>query len=102
MIKAPHKWRDTFIMTSFRWKLAYQMPLLISLRSGIKMRRILFKDSQSVRYGENMTKTKKSISFKQKAIFIPLMLVAAILCSCTDTLPEKEQESVTRGGVRSI
>ncbi|MBD5408189.1 MAG: hypothetical protein HDR54_02155 [Treponema sp.] len=49
-----------------------------------------------------MTKTKKSISFKQKAIFIPLMLVAAILCSCTDTLPEKEQESVTGGGVRSI
>ncbi|MBD5409733.1 MAG: hypothetical protein HDR53_01410 [Treponema sp.] len=34
MIKAPHKWRGTFIMTSFRWKLAYQMPLLISLRSG--------------------------------------------------------------------
>ncbi|MBD5399794.1 MAG: hypothetical protein HDR57_04075 [Treponema sp.] len=25
-------------MTSFRWKLAYQMPLLISLRSGIKWR----------------------------------------------------------------
>ncbi|MBD5409202.1 MAG: hypothetical protein HDR54_07445 [Treponema sp.] len=49
-----------------------------------------------------MTKTKKSISFKQKAIFIPLMLVAAILCSCTNTLPEKEQESVTGGGVRSI
>ena len=45
-----------------------------------------------------MTKTKKSISFKQKALFIPLMLVAAILCSCTDTLPEKEQESVTEGG----
>ena len=37
MIKAPHKWRDTFIMTSFRWKLAYQMPLLISLRSGGRM-----------------------------------------------------------------
>ncbi|MBD5443204.1 MAG: hypothetical protein K2M50_09230 [Treponemataceae bacterium] len=36
MIKALHKWRGTFIMTSFRWKLAYQMPLLISLRSGIK------------------------------------------------------------------
>ncbi len=31
MIKAPHKWRGIFIMTSFRWKLAYQMPLLISL-----------------------------------------------------------------------
>ncbi|MBD5442239.1 MAG: right-handed parallel beta-helix repeat-containing protein [Treponema sp.] len=45
-----------------------------------------------------MTKTKKSISLRQKAIFIPLMLVAAILCSCTDTLPEKEQESVTEGG----
>ena len=25
------------------------------------------------------------------------MLVAAILCSCTDTLPEKEQESVNMG-----
>ena len=98
MIKAPHKWRDTFIMTSFRWKLAYQMPLLISLRSGIKMRRILFKDLRSARHGGNMTKAKKSISFKCKAIFIPLMLVAAILCSCTDTLPEKEQESVTGGG----
>ncbi|MBD5410746.1 MAG: hypothetical protein HDR53_06675 [Treponema sp.] len=36
MIKAPHKWRSTFIMTSFRWKLAHQMPLLISLRSGMK------------------------------------------------------------------
>ena len=22
MIKAPHKWRSTFIMSSFRWKLA--------------------------------------------------------------------------------
>ncbi len=34
MIKTPHKWRDTFVMTSFRWKRAYQMPLLISLRRG--------------------------------------------------------------------
>lgn len=22
MVKAPHKWRSTFIMSSFRWKLA--------------------------------------------------------------------------------
>ena len=36
MIKPPHRWRGGFIMTSFRWKLAYQMPLLISLRSGVK------------------------------------------------------------------
>ena len=27
MIKAPHKWRGTFIMTSFRWKLAYLMHI---------------------------------------------------------------------------
>ncbi len=29
MIKAPHKWRGTFIMTSFRWKLAYLLLLPI-------------------------------------------------------------------------
>ncbi|MDE6244378.1 MAG: hypothetical protein K2M50_01835 [Treponemataceae bacterium] len=101
MIKAPHKWRDTFIMTSFRWKLAYQMPLLISLRSGIKMRRILFKALRSARHGGNMTKAKKSISFKCNAIFIPLMLAAAILFSCTDSLPEKPQET-TGGGTNNL
>ena len=44
-----------------------------------------------------MTKAKKQFYSNYKAIFIPLMLVAAILCSCTDTLPEKEQESVNMG-----
>ncbi|MBD5399366.1 MAG: hypothetical protein HDR57_01855 [Treponema sp.] len=48
-----------------------------------------------------MTKAKKSISFKCNAIFIPLMLAAAILFSCTDSLPEKPQET-TGGGVRTI
>ncbi len=36
MIKVPQKWRGTFIKSSFRWKLAYQKTLLISLRSVIK------------------------------------------------------------------
>ncbi|MDE6068951.1 MAG: hypothetical protein K2F89_08395, partial [Treponemataceae bacterium] len=39
MMKSWLKRRQLFIMTSFRWKLAYQMPLLISLRSGIKSKK---------------------------------------------------------------
>ena len=35
-MKAPHKCRDTFIMTSFRWKLAYLMHIHIALRMCVK------------------------------------------------------------------
>ncbi|MBD5407738.1 MAG: hypothetical protein HDR56_09020 [Treponema sp.] len=38
-------------MTSFRWKLAYQMPLLISLRSGIKWRGRLWGETGFVMRG---------------------------------------------------
>ena len=36
MIKVPHKWSSTFIMSSFRWKLAYLMHILTALRMCVK------------------------------------------------------------------
>ena len=44
-----------------------------------------------------MTQTKKSISFKYKAFFIPLMFAAALLSSCENLISRTPQE-ITGGG----
>ncbi len=48
MIKVPHKWRGTFIMSSFRWKLDYQLLLTLKLRPRCSLRIISLRSSLKI------------------------------------------------------